>query len=217
MIHVLTAAEIILCIALSAVPGYAREKDGISVSVKDAGEGEAAEFRAETTVVSTLSGAVALFEDIDAMPEWVYRLKKAEILKRISPAEVIVRTVTGIPPLEDRDAVIDTVLTQDSRGILRITAKDMSSFSPPQKGVTRISGVRSCWEFTPVKGGKLKAVFSGSGDPGGVIPLWLYNRLAGEAPYSTMKNFRKIIGNDRYQRAVFSYIKEYPEGIAPAD
>ena len=38
------------------------------------------EFRATTQMNSTLSGFVALFRDVEAMPKWVSRTVKAEVL-----------------------------------------------------------------------------------------------------------------------------------------
>lgn len=214
MKYILQATLLFFLVIAASGISSAGSGDDITVTVRATRGSVPAEFRAETVVKSTLSGVVALFEDLNSMPSWVYRMKEATALKRISRTEVIARTVTALPPpLQDRDAVLYTTLTQDKSGVIRITGKDMTSFYPPCKGIVRMERIWSYWEFIPLKGGNLKVIFAGSGNPGGIIPIWVYNRLLGEAPYNTMKNFKKMISRERYQRSSFNFIKEWPDGI----
>src|SRR5436190_8602690 len=56
------------------------------------------EFRGVTRVRSTLSAFVALFKDLEHMPNWAYRIRKAERLKVVSDTETYAYTINSMPP-----------------------------------------------------------------------------------------------------------------------
>lgn len=205
---------ILLSIYIYGTPLYSEHQDDIKISVKPVPGSKLAEFRCETTVYSSLGSVVSLFEDTGSMPEWVFRMKEARTIKRISDVEVIAYTLTSLPwPLEDRDSVLHTFISQDKKGVLTIEGRDYGEFFPLQPGRVRMSRIHSLWQFEPLPEGRLHVVFSGTGDPGGVIPLSVFNMLIKEAPYKTVKKFREVIGRRKYKGAVYPYIKEYPDGI----
>src|SRR3954468_1323220 len=72
------------------------------------------EFRGVTKVRSTLSAFVALFKDLEHMPSWAYRIRKAERLAVVREPETYAYTVNSLPPpLFDRDAVVHSTISQD--------------------------------------------------------------------------------------------------------
>ncbi len=194
---------------------FAGDSSDINLTVNPIPGSDLVEFRCVTVVRSTLGGVVSLFEDIDSMPQWVYRMKSAKNLKRISPTVVIAYTLIYLPwPLEDRDSVLYTTIKQDKSGILRIEGTDYPGFLPVQKGIVRMNRVHSVWQFEPLPDGYLRVVFSGTGDPGGVIPLNIFNSFVNEAPYQTMKKFCEMIKREKYQSMVVPFIREFPKGAS---
>ena len=207
------AGAALLFIILSKIAIYAGNRPDILLTVNPIPGSDLVEFRCETIVHSSLGAVVSLFEDTDSMPRWVYRMKEAKTLQRISSTEVIAYTVTRLPwPLEDRDSVLHTTISQDKNGIVRIEGIDYSEYLPPQKGMVRMRSIRSLWQFEPLPKGHLRVIFTGTGDPGGVIPLRVFNNFVHEAPYQTVKKFCQIIQTGRYQEASYPYLKEYPDG-----
>jgi len=195
----------ILCAVLSA-----ENSSDIQVKVYPIPGSDLVEFRGETTVSSSLGSVVSLFEDTDAMPDWVFRLKEAKTLKRINPQVVIAYTVVRLPwPFEDRDSVLYTEISQNSNGIMRIDGSDYSGFFSPREGIVRMRRVRSSWQFEPLPRGRLRVIFTGTGDPGGVIPLKIFNSIVHEAPYETMKKFCEVIHREKYKGAAYPFIREY--------
>ena len=186
----------------------AEDSSDVRVTVSPIPGSNLVEFRCETTVSSSLGSVVSMFEDTDSMPDWVYRMKEAKTLKRINPQVVIAYTVVSLPwPFEDRDSILYTVISQSSDGIMRIDGTDYSDFLTPLDGIVRMRRVRSSWQFEPLQQGRLHVVFTGTGDPGGVIPLSIFNTLVREAPYQTMKKFREVIQRKKYKGAVLSLHK----------
>lgn len=172
------------------------------------------EFRGVTRVKSTLSGFVALFKDLDHMPNWAYRIRKAERLKVISDTESYAYTVNSLPPpLWDRDAVVHSVISQDAQ-TLKMTFRGSGApdFAPKNDRYVRMPVVESSWNFTPLGGGMVEVVFEGYGDPGGTLSsgllAWFVRISLSEAPYQTMLQMKKFVTQPDYQAARYSFIRE---------
>jgi len=175
------------------------------------------EFKGITHVKSRLSAFVALFNDLDRMPEWVYRNKKSETLKDVSNTEVYARTVSEMPwPLTDRDAVLRSTLSQDPKTLaVTIRGSAAPNFWPRSENHVRMPVVESYWRFTPLESGAIEVVFQGYGDPGGNLSSrflrWFVDLALWEAPYQTLLGVQKMISGDAYQRASYAYIREPTE------
>src|ERR1044071_5222426 len=74
------------------------------------------EFKGVARVQSRLSAFVALFKDLERMPEWAFRVRKAERLKVVSETESYAHIVNSLPvPLYDRDVILHSTIPQDAR------------------------------------------------------------------------------------------------------
>lgn len=172
------------------------------------------EFRGVTRVQSRLSAFVALFKDLDRMPEWAYRIRKAERLKVISETESYAYMINSLPlPLYDRDVIVHSMITQDA-GTLQVTFRGSGApdFAPKDDRYVRMPVVESSWTFTPLAGGMVEVVFQGYGDPGGslssVLLAWFVRLSISEAPYQTMLQMKKLVSRPEYQAARYPFIRE---------
>ena len=172
------------------------------------------EFRGVTRVRSRLSAFVALFKDIDRMPEWAFRVRKAERLKVISETESYIHIINSLPlPLYDRDVIVHSTITQDA-GTLQLTFRGsgVQDFAPRNDRFVRMPVVESVWTFTPLPDGMVEVVFRGHGDPGGslssVLLAWFVRLSISEAPYHTMLQVKKRVSQPEYQAARYPFITE---------
>ena len=172
------------------------------------------EFKSVTRVQSRLSGFVALFKDLERMPEWAFRVRKAERLKVISETESYVHIVNSLPlPLYDRDVIVHSTITQDARTLqLTFRGSGVPDIAPPNERYVRMPVVESSWTFTPLADGMVEVVFQGHGDPGGslssVFLAWFVRISISEAPHQTMLNMKKFVARPEYQAARYSFIRE---------
>ena len=173
-----------------------------------------AEFRGVTKVKSRLSAFVALFKDLPNMPNWAYRIRKAERLKMLSDTESYSYTVNSMPPpLFDRDAVVHSTILQDPATLkLTFRGSGVPDYVPKSEDYVRMPVVESTWTFTPVADGMVEVVFDGYGDPGGSLSsgllAWFVRLTLNEAPYQTMLHMKQFISRPEYQAARYSYVKE---------
>lgn len=172
------------------------------------------EFRGVTKVRSTLSAFVALFKDLEHMPSWAYRIRKAERLTVVSETETYAYTVNALPPpLYDRDAVVHSTIAQDP-ATLKMTFRGSGApdYAPKNDRYVRMPVVESLWTFTPLGAGMVEVVFEGYGDPGGNLSsgllAWFVRLTLSEAPYQTMLQMKKIVAQPEYQAARYPFIRE---------
>lgn len=172
------------------------------------------EFKGVTRVRSRLSAFVALFKDLERMPEWAFRVRRAERLKVISETESYIHIVNSLPlPLYDRDVIVHSLLTQDA-GTLQLTFRGsgVPDFAPRDERYVRMPVVESSWTFTPLADGMVEVVFQGHGDPGGslssVLLAWFVRLSISEAPYQTMLQMKKRASLPEYQAARYPFIRE---------
>jgi hypothetical protein len=172
------------------------------------------EFRGVTRVQSRLGAFVALFKDLERMPEWAYRIRKAERLKVLSETESYAYIVNSLPlPLYDRDVIVHSTIRQDA-ATLQVTFRGsgVPDFAPRDERYVRMPVVESSWTFTPLADGMVEVVFQGYGDPGGslssVLLAWFVRLSISEAPYQTMLEMKKRVSRPEYQAARYPFIRE---------
>ncbi len=172
------------------------------------------EFKGVTCIESSLNSFIALFKDVDTIPQWLDRAEKVELLKKVSECEYYVYTVSSTPfPLKNRDGIIHTVTKQDPKTLI-ITSRVTSvpDYIPETKDYVRINTIESFWKLIPKEDGNVEVTFRGYADPGGNIPAWISRSFGKKAltnyPYKTLKKLRQIIKREKYHKQTFRFIKE---------
>lgn len=172
------------------------------------------EFRGVMRVKSRLSACVALLRDVERMPRWVYRNRRAQVLQRVSETQAYAYTVSAMDwPLRDRDAVVLSTLAQDPATLaVTIRGSARPDFRPRDERYVRMPVVESSWRFTPVGASMVEVEFQGYGDPGGSLSTgllkWIAQSAIREAPYRTLLGLRDAIGDAKYQSASFRHVIE---------
>jgi len=172
------------------------------------------EFRGVTRVRSTLSAFVALFKDLEHMPNWAYRIRKAERLTVVSDTETYAYTINSMPPpLFDRDTIVHSTISQDAATLkMTFRGSGVPDYAPKKERFVRMPVVESVWTFTPLSAGVVEVVFEGYGDPGGNLSsgvlAWFVRLTLSEAPYQTMLQMKKFVAQPEYQAARYPFIRE---------
>jgi hypothetical protein len=187
-----------------------KEQSGISVFTRNIESSSFKELRSSVTIKTSLSSIVALLNDWESYPKWVYRCGKSSTLKTISENEVIhYQTVIAPWPVDSRDFVVDVKLTQDPlTKIITIVSVPYPDFIPKTEDMVRIRDFRASWTLIPMKDGFVEVNYQLLVDPGGYVPAWLVNLAVVDGPYETKLNLKNWVMKDKYQKAVISYIKE---------
>lgn len=180
------------------------------------------EFRGVTHVSSRLSAFVALLQDYEAMPDWLYRTREISQIERVSDTEGYSYSINAMPwPLRDRDIVLHTRMEQDPEShVLTTRAVGVPDYRPEDERYVRMPVIESSWTFSPLPDGRVQIEFRGFADPGGGVSSGVLARFQemfiAQAPYRTLRGLRDVIGEAKYQSAEFTFVTEPPSGDANA-
>ena len=187
-----------------------KEEDGIALYTRTAAKSSLKEMKAVFYVKTSLSSIIALIDDRENYSQWVYKCGKSAILKKISETNQVHYQTVIVPwPLDNRDFVITTSLSQDeTTKVITIKSSEIPNFIPNVKGFVRIQLLEASWILTPLKDGIVEIEYRLLVNPSGAIPAWVANLVVTDGPFNTMVNFKEWVMKPKYQAAKVSFIKE---------
>lgn len=184
------------------------DKDGIKVYFKKTSD--VYEVKLVTSMQSSLSGVIQLFNEVSNYPLWGYKVTSSRMLAKVSDREMYYYSTFDFPwPLDDRDVVMHTKLTQDekTKAIYSVSVAE-PSYHPTQKNYLRMTNSNTKWTLIPGNNGWLYVEYYIYSSPGGSIPDWLVNMAIDVGPRETIKNMKSILQRGTYKNAKLAYIKE---------
>ena len=165
-------------------------------------------FKGITTIKSTVTAPVALLQDVKRAHEWVFNCKAMDLIEELSPTQAIYYTVTSMPwPVKNRDNISESRIAQDPEtGVVTVTITARNDIFPSNDDHVRVRELDATWTLEPRADGLLKVTYEAHADPGGGLPSWLVNSFVVEAPLNTLRDFRELVVDDKYQSASREYI-----------
>jgi hypothetical protein len=188
-----------------------KDADGIAIYTRKAANSDFKELKAVFYLKTSLCSIVALVDDWENYSNWVYKCGQSTILKKVSDRELIHYQTVLVPwPLDKRDFIVTTVLSQDEKTkIITIKSTANPKYIPDNPGFVRIPQLDACWILTPLKDGIIEVTYQLLVNPGGNIPVWIVNMVVVDGPFQTMVNFKQWVMKPKYQAAKLSCIKEF--------
>ncbi len=203
--------SILLSIPTSNTWDFKKEKQGIKVFTRESTIDNLKELKITTSVTAQLNSIVAVLNDVDSYKDWVYKTKEAKILERVNENSVYYYSESEMPwPLSNRDVCVYSTLLQDPvTKTITSTSSSRHTYIENKNGIVRVEVLESKWVFTPLEDGTVDINYQMKTDPGGNIPLWMYNLAIDQGPVQTILGFKKMLNNSRYKNAVVENIEEY--------
>ena len=185
-------------------------ESGISIYTRDADNSKFKELKSVVVYKSSLSAIIALIDDFESYPQWVYKCGISKMIKKNSEEDLVhYQTVTAPWPVDNRDFVVHVQLQQDPvTKIVTQTATCIPDYLPKVEGHVRITEFKAKWTLIPLKNGNIEADYELLVNPGGNIPAWLVNLAVIDGPFETALNMKTWLMKEKYQKAVLPYIKE---------
>ena len=168
------------------------------------------ELKLATSIKTSLSGVVRMFDEVQKYTEWGYKVSEARLLKRVSPTEMYYYSKIDFPwPMNDRDVILHTKVEQDphNHSIISISTS-APDYIPEVKDVVRVRQATTKWTLIPGTGGWLYVEYYLNSDPGGNLPDWAINMALDVGPRETIKRMREILRDPEYQNTKLAHIKE---------
>jgi len=176
-------------------------------------------FRGETEVaLKDFRSIAAIMDDYDFVAEWLHMVSEIRGVSRVSPYDRTVWLTTRLPwPVSDRDVVLNVWQEQDAQSYtLRMPFRNRAEVMEEKDGYVRIPRMEGYLEFQPLAPGRIKLTVEVILDPGGYLPAWLANLILRDIPYFSLKRFRAVANDERYQGVDLGYYR-IPPGWPGAD
>ncbi|MBF0236382.1 MAG: START domain-containing protein [SAR324 cluster bacterium] len=188
------------------------EKDGIKVFVQKVPGSDYDEFKGVVTLKTSVASVLAMLDDTPSYTKWIDKCAEAKLIKLISFTERYIYQVSDLPwPVDDRDVVIHSVITQEAetKAIIVSTEADAKYEYPSSDGDNvRVPFSQGYYRILDIGDGQTEITWRLHTVPGGSIPTSLVNALLVEMPMNTLKNLKKEIMQKKYQTAAFEFSPE---------
>lgn len=182
---------------------WVRPVDGLQVKA----------FRGMTELPHTTLAVLALIADVPQMHKWAYQCRVARQIKTRAESQTYTR-FRGIWPASDRDVLIDTQVRQQADGSIVVESRHVADF--PLSDDVRIPYLHNTLRLTPLKGRWTRIELETQVDPGGMIPAWLANLVAIDAPLHTLAGMqRQLAAQPRYQIKSVNQLPAYYQRHQP--
>ena len=215
----------VLLAALVVVAGLARadeapqdwkmvsDRDGIKVYMAHTDDSNIKTFRGEGEVAMEDFRAIGnMLDDYDFIASWLHMISGLDDLGRVSDLQRHIWVTTRLPwPVSDRDAAIEVILEQDAEDYtVTIPFVARQDLLQEKEGYVRMPQLEGFLEFKPLEPGLVHLTFQVILDPGGYIPAWLANLILRDIPYFSLKRFRRVASEERFQGSDSGYFKVPP-------
>lgn len=186
------------------------DRDGIQIFMAHSDESRIKTFRGVTTFeLDDFYAPIALLDDAEYLPRWLYLIRDIHEVKRRSPIDRDYYVLTKLPwPVADRDAGLQFSVKQDPQTHeiqIYFTARD--GIVKNDGKYVRIPEMFGYFNTLPIGGKKVRVTFEVRLDPGGYIPAFLANFILKDIPFVSLQRVRRIINTDRFKGHPVDYIK----------
>jgi hypothetical protein len=168
------------------------DHDGVEVFTAEVPGQNLKAFRGIAVIDAPMDKVLEVLADLPRMPQWFYQMRSAERLSGNENKGRIYIVIAGIWPVSDRDAVID-VDTHNINDAVMIQSVGRPKAKPTESCCVRIPSLQSSWLVSSLSSTQTQVIFTTQSHPGGIIPLWLANRVAVDMPRQTLNGLRREV------------------------
>lgn len=174
------------------------KEDGVTLMRRDRPGTAVREFKASGIVDAPPSDVWKVLRDFQNYKPITAYAEKAEVVATEDGGKVVhLYVVTAAPMIDKRDycaKYVDESNWQDGKGYYQQSFTLSDKGPPPAKeGMVRMKVFDGQWRLEPSDDGKKTLVsYTVAADPGGALPNWVVNALAGPGVRDTFKGIRKL-------------------------
>lgn len=183
-------------------------ENGITIYTRATETSDYKELKAVFQIKSSMSSIIAILNDVEAYPEWVFRCETSKVLKKNSDQHLVrYQTVVAPWPVDNRDVVVEVKTYQDAKTkIVYQKVNALPDYAPQLKNHVRIREFRATWTLKPLKNGIVEVEYELLVNPAGAIPAWIVNMALVDGPYETSLKMKERILYEKYQKINYPFI-----------
>ncbi|EKF73650.1 phosphatidylcholine transfer protein [Alcanivorax hongdengensis A-11-3] len=142
-------------------------------------------FTLEATLPVSRAALLPMLEQPCQVRQWMPHLRDIRILHRLGPDQTLVYMAReGSWPVSNRDAI--TLFRRQAGEPLVLTMEGQPDVLPARPGYVRMPYIKGSWTLYD-QGRRTRVVYRQRLDPGGSLPQWLADSVAGNHIEETLK------------------------------
>jgi len=170
-----------------------KDKNGIKVWTRNHKEEGILEYLAVAKIETSIDRLIEILRDVENYPAWTENCETAAIFKVLSDSSHIEYMTTNVPwPLEDRDVVMEFVVSRHTDDYYEVSLKSVPEAVPPSEHHVRIVISEGSWIFKKTEEAGIEVIHQFLSDPGGNIPTWIVNMFIVSGPFKTLQNLKDL-------------------------
>ena len=171
-----------------------KNQEGIPVYVRKVVGSPILEFKANVIIDTSLPKVIAYFEKTQ-ISRWYYQCILSKFIENDGPKQEVIYLILHLPwPVAARDFVFSRTRSKDAaNGVISYTLTALPNRLPLVKGMIRVKSIESVWSFKSISQSQTEMFFQQHTDTAGSIPSSFVNAVVADAPYYSLKNFRKLL------------------------
>jgi len=175
-----------------------KEQQGIQIHYRYPEGSQYRQYRGEVMVNVKPDRVVRFFQDLEKISEWHYRTKQVTVLSMISATDAYVHIINTPPwPIRSRDVVCKvSLIIDDSNDQISITLTSVNNKLPASERYIRIPDLVAEWLIRPLSDNSSSIRYQIHMDPGGNIPVWLFNNFSMDVPLLSLIKLRRLLNSD---------------------
>ena len=182
---------------------FVRNEEGIYVDRILRRDSPIVVFRGTTSMQAPVSSLMAVLFDVRTQAEWNNNGYDLRVLQKNSDTELWYYASNKAPwPFRDRDFVakLETRFDAASRTVVVTGTETTHIAAPPHPKRVRMPVARVNWTFAALAAGRTRVTVTFQIDPGGILPVWLMNKVTKGMPFRALRNIRDVIAEKKYDR-----------------
>ena len=210
--------KVILFLSLLIISFYAKSQSawsleknesGIKIYTREIAGSSLKEYRAETSIKTSLNALLAVLDDASNHKQWLYDCTESKRLKTVNVFEGYNYYIQHTPwPLTNRDMITKYKVTQDAvTKAITIQLTGSKDYIPETDNV-RVPKLNGFWQFIPQSNKEIKVIYQLHSEPGGSVSASLANAFVVDIPFNTILNLKKMVMIDKYKNKISKDIIE---------
>ncbi|MGC8120563.1 START domain-containing protein [Marinobacter sp. VGCF2001] len=176
------------------------ERTGINTFVRSVPDTPIKQFRGVVETHHSIVTALSVIDDISLCPQWIYNCQEANYHYTPEGERLLWMEFDGVWPASVRDVVMKSVFIQPKPGsAVTVRSTGRPEAAPVQAGYVRIPMLDNRFLVEPLADGWIRITFTTHMDPGGLVPAWIANIVATDAPVRTLEGLKRMMETAPYR------------------
>jgi ribosome-associated toxin RatA of RatAB toxin-antitoxin module len=168
-----------------------KDEDGITVYTRAVAGTNIKEFKASTTINSSVEKIFNILIDVENYPAWIEDVVNARKLFQAGDSLGMYYQLDLPWPLKDRDLAMVSHIHKNEDNSILLQIVEATNLAAEDDDIIRIKEAKGQWLIKPLGTNKTAVTYQFLADPQGLLPAWVINIFLVDGPFKTLENLEE--------------------------